>query len=96
MFGLGFDEDQIAPGGKSCLLLAAEHGRGVIVNQLLAYGMNSNIPDDNGTTCLQAACSQGFFGIAKELIAYGADTNMPGYCGTVIVFQRELLTFLIC
>ena len=83
MMERGFDDDQIAPGGKTCLLLAAEYGRGVIVSQLLANGHNANITDESGLTCLQTACQQGFFGIARELISYGADANMPGYCGTV-------------
>lgn len=83
MLERGFDDDQMAPGDKSCLLLAAEYGRGVIASQLLANGMNPNIPDETGLTCLQTACSQGFIGIARELVTYGADVNMPGYCGTV-------------
>lgn len=83
MLERGFDEDQVAPGGKTCLLLAAENGRGVIVNQLLANGMDPNTPDDTGLSCLQAACTSGFFSIAKELVVYGADVNMAGYCGTV-------------
>ena len=83
MLERGFDEDQVAPGGKTCLLLAAENGRGVIVNQLLANGMDPNTPDDTGLSCLQAACTSGYFLIAKELVVYGADVNMAGYCGTV-------------
>ena len=83
MLERGFDEDKVAPGGKTCLLLAVENARGVIVNQLLANGIDPNTPDDTGLTCLQAACTSGFFGIARELVVYGADVNLAGYCGTM-------------
>ena len=84
MLERGFDEFQLTPDGKSCLLLSVEHGRGKICRRLLELGTSKvNTADHHGTTPLQAACTNGFVGIVKDLIDYGADVNMPGYCGTV-------------
>jgi hypothetical protein len=33
MLDRGFDEEQFTPDGKSCLLLAVDYGRGIIVKQ---------------------------------------------------------------
>ena len=48
MLDRGFDEDVRTPDGKSCLLLACENGRALIVKQLLANGQDPNIPDNHG------------------------------------------------
>lgn len=82
----GFDDEQLTPDGKSCLLLACENGRVPIVKELLETlsGLDfPNTPDHSGTTCLQTACSQGYYAIVKLLIDHGADVNAVGYNGTV-------------
>ena len=55
------------------LLLAAEHGRPVILRQLLSDGHDSQQPDYYGTTPLQAACRIGNTAIVSELLQHGAD-----------------------
>lgn len=82
MMERGFDEDLRTPDGKTCLLIACEHGRTLIARKLLENGMDPNIPDDNGTTCLQAACNNGSIALAKALLDHGADVNAPGRNGT--------------
>eukprot|EP01035_Chromulina_nebulosa_P017513 gene17513-23074_t len=81
----GFNDEIFTPDGKSCLLLAAEFGRTVILRYLLSYHENIelvNISDHTGLTPLQAACIHGYKPIIYDLIANGADVNMPGCGGT--------------
>lgn len=78
----GFDEELLTPDGKTCLLLAVEYGRLILVETMLENHLDPNQPDNNGLTCLQAACQGGVYAILAILVRFGADVNQPGYVGT--------------
>ena len=81
MLNRGFDSEIRTPDGKSCLLLACEHGRSTIVSHLIANGEDPNVFDNSGLTCLQAACAKGSAQIVQNLLIHGADPNVPGARG---------------
>jgi ankyrin repeat protein len=49
---------------------------GAAVEQLLAAGLNPNIPNKNGDTALMLAADKGFDRMVALLLAYGADPNI--------------------
>jgi ankyrin repeat protein len=78
----GFDDDQLTSTGKSCLLLAVEYNRMIILKRLLDDGHDTNLADNNGLTALQSACSQGNAALVQLLIDNEANIIQSGLNGT--------------
>lgn len=78
----GFDDDQLTASGKSCVLLAAEYNRMVILKKLLDDGHDANLPDQSGLTPIQCACSQGNLAMLQLLIENEGNVHQSGMNGT--------------
>uniref|UniRef100_A0A3P8Z3H5 KN motif and ankyrin repeat domains 4 n=1 Tax=Esox lucius TaxID=8010 RepID=A0A3P8Z3H5_ESOLU len=55
-------------GGQSALILAARHGRALMVRLLLRYGAEPNAQDNQGATALMCACERGHTHIVRLLL----------------------------
>lgn len=78
----GFDDDNLTSTGKSCVLLAAEYNRMIILKRLLDDGHDANLADVNGLTPLQCACRQGNLSMVHLLIENEANVHQAGMNGT--------------
>jgi hypothetical protein len=64
------------PAGKTTLILAACEKHPDIVELLLEYGANPNLPNINGRTPLMEAALWGRFDNVKHLLAFGAQKDL--------------------
>ena len=72
--------------GQTALMLAAMHGRKVVVDLMLAHDGNLNVTAKYGLSALMLAIINRHDDIADALIEAGADTNLrgtgaPGFAG---------------
>ena len=66
---LGFDSSEYQY-GNPCLILAAQLGRGDIVEALRNAGANMRVLDERGRTASQVAEEAGHLALAKNLITW--------------------------
>ena len=64
--------------GETPLLAAVERDRRLVVERLIKWGCNVNMPDGNGVTALLLATEEQNIPMLKMLLAAGADTGRTG------------------
>jgi len=75
-------------------MLAASHGRGDMVELLLAAGADVNARDEDGSTALMCACEHGYIDIVQMLLSHPqCDSSLADVVRAVAVF---LLLSLQC
>lgn len=71
----GADVSAVNKSGDTALHLAAEEGRGGMVDELLRKGASISTVDSNGRTALHLAAKQGHYEVVIELLTKGADIS---------------------
>jgi len=61
--------------GRTALMIAAEHGRAIVVNWLIQHGAEPNARTKENWTPLMQAASKGYSHTVQVLIDRGADVN---------------------
>lgn len=80
--------------GYTGLILAAYHGQGAAVEQLLAAGANACAEDNRGNTALMGAIFKGELSIAHRLLQADCSPDQPNHAGQTpamyaALFQRK-------
>ncbi|MFX3658040.1 MAG: ankyrin repeat domain-containing protein [bacterium] len=83
----GFDADQPGPGGRTALMVAAEHGRADTLALLLRAGAAIDLGDSGGMTALMLAARHGHGDAVRRLIEAGADVAIRSRTGTSALLE---------
>ncbi|MCY3975093.1 MAG: ankyrin repeat domain-containing protein [Simkaniaceae bacterium] len=76
--------------GRTAINMAAQRSDGLaIVRELLEYGADLDLADNEGVTPLMEACSGGHADIVEELLEHGARLDLPDWEGNT-VFERPI------
>ncbi|XP_036410511.1 KN motif and ankyrin repeat domain-containing protein 4-like [Megalops cyprinoides] len=73
---LGDTNARASQAEQTALMLAAGHGRSVMVRLLLGCRADPNAQDRTGTTALMSACESGHAEVVRLLLEHGCDTGL--------------------
>src|SRR3990167_310824 len=83
---LGINLNQTMFDGATLMLTAAEYNHGDVIEILVSYGANPDIPDKNGFTPLDMVAQEGCTDSLKALIKCGATlSSTPGFLRSSVV-----------
>ena len=83
----GVDVDLPGPGGRTALMVAAEHGRTETLVLLLRAGAAIDLGDSGGMTALMHAARHGHGDAVRRLVDAGADVAIRSRTGTSALLE---------